>query len=125
MMNTEIIIHSHDAEFANRLAKMLQQAGYVTTENSITNYLHELISQMNAGLLIIDNYLASDDFMLWLAHFRDSRQVKTLPILVLSSPDQIAQAKSFIDDDHVDFLSKPILYSNLISKVSARLRQRG
>jgi len=124
-MNTEIIIHGPDEEFAHRLAKMLQQAGYVTHENSKMECLQKLMSHTNVAVLIFDGYLASDDFAVWLTHFRDSIQVTTLPILVLRSMDQIAYARTIIDDDHVDFLSKPILYSNLISKVSTSLKLRG
>lgn len=115
-MDEMIIIHSDDSEVSRRLAHMLEETGYISC---IIDDLEDAFDfyTTKPELIIIECQpdCLKDDTRI--ECIKKLSSVDSPKLLLLSTLEQITHIKTVIDDNHIKFLTKPILYTNFVREV--------
>jgi DNA-binding NtrC family response regulator len=116
-MASNIVVYSTEEIVSRRLAVMVQDEGLTVHQANSAGILEKIVRETETQLLIVDFYLSARDLAVLVQHIRNLPNGGQLRVLVLMYADQVDKARQWIDDPKIDFLPKPILHFNLVSKV--------
>lgn len=132
-MSAKIVVHGSDREFVRRIAMMLGESGLTAHESASVQSLSEVADSPVPVLLILDFAPAafnagSPECMIRVELVARIAPLNpppnacpTYPALLVIAPDGEAAARSALPDANLQFLTKPILHFNLITRVNAIL----
>ena len=115
-----VIVVEDEVFMREELEEIFQKAGYRTS--SITEFSHtaDSILQMEAGLVLLDINLPGAS---WFQICRELKQKRALPILVLTSRDQLRDELHALGLGADEFLTKPCRKERLLARAANLLRR--
>jgi DNA-binding response OmpR family regulator len=116
-----ILLVEDDARTAGALQRGLKEEGYVVDVASSGEEGEELADVNTYHVIILDWYLPGKD---GLAICRDLRRAGvTVPILMLTARDALADRVAGLDTGVDDYMTKPFAFAELLARVRALLRR--
>jgi DNA-binding response OmpR family regulator len=117
----KLLLVEDDLRTARAIARGLREEGYVVDVATSAEDAEPLANAGEHRLLIVDWYLPSKD---GLAMCRDlRRQGITVPILMLTARDALADRVAALDTGVDDYLIKPFAFAELLARLRALLRR--
>ena len=117
----KLLLVEDDARTARALARGLREEGYVVDVATSGEDGEQLVHAADYRVLIVDWYLPAKD---GLAVCRDLRQRGlTVPILMLTARDALADRVAALDTGADDYLVKPFAFAELLARLRALLRR--
>ncbi len=115
-----IIIVEDEIFMREELTEIFQKAGYCASCVTDFSHITEDILKMDAGLVLLDiNLPGTSGFFVC----RELKQKSALPILVLTSRDQLRDELHALDLGADEYLTKPCRKERLLARVSNLLRR--
>lgn len=115
-----IIIVEDEIFMREELEEIFQKGGYRTSCVTSFSHIAEDILKMDAGLVLLDlNLPGASGFLVC----RELKQKSTLPVLVLTSRDQLRDELHALDLGADEYLTKPCRKERLLARVSNLLRR--
>ena len=115
-----IVIVEDEAFAREELADMLKKAGYRTEEIQTFEQVTEQILALSADLVLLDlNLPGKSGFQIC----RDLKQKSALPILVLTSRDQMRDELHALDLGADEYLTKPCRKERLLARITNVLKR--
>ena len=119
-MTKQIIIVEDEPLMREELEQIFQKAGYIVTCITDFQSITETILQIPFGLILLDlNLPGISGFQIC----RELKQKGTLPILILTSRDQIQDELHAFDLGADEYLTKPCRKDRLLARVSNLFRR--
>ncbi|MDP9849138.1 response regulator transcription factor [Streptosporangium lutulentum] len=115
-----ILIAEDEARIASFLEKGLRGNGFTTTVvgDGVTAYDHARTGRFD--LLILDIGLPLSDGFTVLRRLRE--ELVTIPVIILTARDSIADTVAGLEGGADDYLAKPFAFEELLARVRLRLR---
>ena len=116
-----LLILEDDAQLGDALATGLRQAGHAVDWFRDGVQADAAIGAAPYDALVLDLGLPGHDGMVWLRRWR--QRGLTLPVLILTARDGLAQRVEGLDAGADDYLIKPIAIDELAARLRALLRR--
>lgn len=116
-----VLIVEDDAPLGEALAAGLRQAGHVVDWFAEGAHADAAVSGSPYDAMVLDLGLPRGDGMHWLARWR-GRGV-TMPVLILTARDGLAQRVAGLDAGADDYLVKPVALDELAARLRALVRR--
>jgi two-component system, OmpR family, copper resistance phosphate regulon response regulator CusR len=120
---TRVLIAEDEPRLVSFLEKGLRAEGYATTAVGDGRAALTLASVEDFDLLILDLGLPGKDGLDVLRELRGGGA--TLPVIVLSARDDVADKIAGLELGADDYMTKPFAFDELLARVRARLRDTG
>lgn len=115
-----IVIVEDEAFTREELAEILKKAGYQTEEIRTFEQVTEQILALSADLVLLDlNLPGKSGFQIC----RDVKQKSALPVLVLTSRDQMRDELHALDLGADEYLTKPCRKERLLARIANVLKR--
>lgn len=122
-MREHILVIDDDEKITSMLRRSLAFEGYsVTTANNGADGLKQMLA-MEPTLLILDVMMPQMDG--WEVCRRVRESGSTVPILMLTAKDEIADKVRGLDLGADDYLVKPFALEELLARIRSLMRRRG
>ena len=118
-----VLVVEDEARLVDLLRSTLSHAGFVVDTVTTSEDAQEAIAVGTYDVVILDLGLPDGDGLDLLAAVR--REGKTMPILVLTARDAVADRVRGLDAGADDYLVKPFAASELVARTKALLRRPG
>lgn len=116
-----LLILEDDAQLGDAIATGLRQLGHAVDWFRDGEQADAAIGNAAFDALVLDLGLPGQDGMVWLRRWRQRGQ--TLPVLILTARDGVAQRVAGLDAGADDYLIKPIAIDELAARLRAMLRR--
>ena len=118
---TRILIVEDEPRIAAFLQKGFAAEGFVT---EVAQDVAEALARVRTGpdLVVLDRGLPDGDGLEVLRELR--RTERSLPVIVLTARDAVADTVAGLDQGADDYMTKPFSFEELLARVRARLRDR-
>lgn len=116
-----LLILEDDTQLGDAIATGLRQRGHAVDWFRDGEQADAAISSADFDALVLDLGLPGQDGMVWLARWR--QRGLTLPVLILTARDGVAQRVAGLDAGADDYLIKPIAVDELAARLRAMLRR--
>ena len=117
----KLLLVEDDARTARAIARGLREEGYVVDVAASGEDGEQLVHAGEYRVLVVDWYLPAKD---GLAMCRELRQRGlTIPILMLTARDALADRVAALDTGVDDYLVKPFAFAELLARLRALLRR--
>ena len=116
---TRILIVEDEPRIAAFLQKGFAAQGFVT---EVAQDVGEALARLRTGpdLVVLDRGLPDGDGLEVLRELR--RTERSLPVIVLTARDAVADTVAGLDQGADDYMTKPFSFEELLARVRARLR---
>ncbi|TMV45434.1 response regulator transcription factor [Paenibacillus mesophilus] len=122
-MREHILVIDDDEKITSMLRRSLAFEGYtVTTANNGTEGLRQMLA-MEPSLLILDVMMPQMDG--WEVCRRVREGGSSVPILMLTAKDEVADRVRGLDLGADDYLVKPFALEELLARIRSLMRRRG
>lgn len=118
---TRILLVEDDAPLARGVAALLGSGGYAVDHVMLGEVALELATEEPYGVMILDLGLPDISGLEVLRGLR--RKGSSLPVLILTARDAIADRVKGLDDGADDYLAKPFDGTELLARVRALVRR--
>ncbi|HEY2814094.1 MAG TPA: EAL domain-containing protein [Acidimicrobiales bacterium] len=121
-----VLVVDDDVDVRRFLAITLETAGYATIEVETGLEAMGTLERLerSVSVVLLDNQLPDVSGVEVLRELRRHPRFATLPVLVVTGDDQLAQRISGLDAGATDYLVKPVEPEELVARVSAHLRSQ-
>ena len=119
----KLLLVEDDARTARALARGLGEEGYVVDVAGSGEEGERLVQAGEYRVLIVDWYLPAKDGLTMCRDLR--RRGLTVPILMLTARDALADRVEALDTGVDDYLVKPFAFAELLARLRALLRRSG
>lgn len=116
-----ILIVDDDASTAESHAKMLKEAGMVTSCLNNPLNIENVLLEFNPDLILMDMYMPECNGEELATMIRQQEAYVSVPIVFLSVESNVKKQLSALHFGADDFLTKPITPAHLVSSVSSRV----
>ncbi len=116
-----LLILEDDTQLGDALTTGLRQLGHAVDWFRDGERADAAIAGAEFDALVLDLGLSGQDGMVWLARWR--QRGLTLPVLILTARDGVAQRIAGLDAGADDYLIKPIAIDELAARLRAMLRR--
>jgi two-component system response regulator QseB len=116
-----LLILEDDAQLGDAIATGLRQLGHAVDWFRDGEQADAAIGSAAFDALVLDLGLPGQDGMVWLARWR--QRGLTLPVLILTARDGVAERVAGLDTGADDYLIKPIAIDELAARLRAMLRR--
>ena len=117
----EILVVEDEAAIADFLVRGLEAQGYTVSTAADGVAGRELALRPGIDLVILDRMLPGLDGIEVLAAIRQAKP--SLPVIVLTARDEIAERVDGLDRGATDYMTKPFAFDELAARVRTHLRQ--
>ena len=119
----KILMADDDELFRILLAEVLQDSGFEVSahENGLTAWEH--LKAEGADIAILDVNMPEMDGLELLSRIRADRQLKSMPVLLLTIRSEVPDQVSGYECGADDYLSKPFANEVLVARVKALARR--
>ena len=117
----KLLLVEDDARTARAIARGLREEGYLVDVAISAEDAEQLASAGGHRVLIVDWYLPAKDGLTMCRDLR--RQGVTVPILMLTARDALADRVAALDTGVDDYLIKPFAFAELLARLRALLRR--
>ncbi|EAZ93196.1 response regulator [Crocosphaera chwakensis] len=114
---TNIMIVDDDPIIVTTIRKILHPWGFQITGLSEVNQFWNILTQTNPDLLILDLEMPTINGIELCRVVRQDKKYATLPIIVVTAHTEIKYLQKSFEAGANDFLSKPIIKSELVARV--------
>lgn len=117
---TSVLVAEDEARIAQFVVKGLRAAGYATT---VAPDGPTALDQAMSGahdLVVLDIGLPGFDGFTVLRRLREARN--SIPVIILTARDSVADTVAGLDGGADDYLSKPFRFEELLARIRLRLR---
>jgi DNA-binding response OmpR family regulator len=119
-----ILVVEDERKVANFLRQGLEEESHaVTVASDGAEALDRLLEESTYDLVVLDLVLPKRDGLSVLRELREHRL--TMPVLILTARDQVAEKVAGLDLSADDYLTKPFAFDEFLARVRALLRRSG
>lgn len=117
---SRILVVEDEERIASFIAKGLRAEGFTPTVvgDGITGFDYAMSGEFD--LIVLDIGLPGMDGFTVLKRLREERS--TLPVIVLTARDSVADTVAALEGGAADYMSKPFRFAELVARVRLRLR---
>lgn len=117
----KILLVEDDLHLGKALCRALELAGFTLCWVRLVNDAQQRLNNESFDLMLLDLTLPDGDGLAKMVEWR--RAGETIPIIILTARDQVQDLVDGLDSGADDFLAKPFVVPELISRVNAISRR--
>jgi DNA-binding response OmpR family regulator len=117
IVKRKILVVDDEAGALMLIGIMLDKGGFATVKASDAFTALDLLEQETPDLIILDVMMPEMDGITLCRRIRERPETRRIPVLMLSAKDDANSIIAGIDAGANDYLTKPILHNDLITKV--------
>jgi DNA-binding response OmpR family regulator len=120
----KILIADDNPQGAELLEAYLAETDFLVKTAGDGEQTLKMVSEWNPDLILLDIMMPRMSGFEVCKRLRSNAQTKTIPVIMVTALDQLADVERAVDAGTDDFISKPIKQNELLLRINALLKAR-